>query len=663
LNLLPYVRPPGTILLSYPFGFSDDFHGYAFRSVFLPILLFVAALWIIASPLCTQRKEQWFLCLLCLAMTALPLFYHFEPNVELNDSTYFGLVDAFFAGVAALAVALIIRGAVQMSGVYTVLGALAGAFTLLVKPAALLVMALIAFVWVVYVGAPLLSAGLSYLQDKRVRRYIGLGIAAFAVLYGAVLWACFTSQYYSTVNVEFGKQSIAMAKNLSAGNWWPPLMNALRTAAGWHLLVFLVFAGAGSLGVKASKTWSVRSAIDICSAGVIIAAGLWFWIIYSWITQVRYFFPFALMAITVCFPRIVVSCAALFTRYSKALVGCLLIPYFLILILLGLDHPPLSVQKWLGVNLTTGTFRAEVQQSDRLIEKVRKEGRDAIVYCPAPGMSLSCEAFTSVGWYNKVLRPELLCFSLTGPIDWSRDSVLRFSEIAASDYIVFEPINDSALREFYLSLEMVPDFIHEMLLFESWLTEAGEAHGLAVESETSIRLLRVVDPLLFSNSLETLKSAYQWGAAFRTANPLTWIDRRTAEETVAAFPTNQRNIRFGEGLVLQGVGVSRANGCLRFDFVWESTRAQVLEYQSTISLLDSNQHIVYQDSIKQDIGRRRVEKGTLWRNVVEISSAFFADGRVAAAAVLVTIPPDRCFPAEGAPSDANGQMIIPMQQE
>lgn len=48
LNLEPVYRPPGTILMSYPFGFSPEFHGFHFRSVFLPILSIVAAVYIVS---------------------------------------------------------------------------------------------------------------------------------------------------------------------------------------------------------------------------------------------------------------------------------------------------------------------------------------------------------------------------------------------------------------------------------------------------------------------------------------------------------------------------------------------------------------------------------------------------------------------------------------
>src|SRR5205085_7417107 len=42
-NLPPTYRPPGTVLMSFPLGYHNDFHGFYFRSVFFPIVCFVAA--------------------------------------------------------------------------------------------------------------------------------------------------------------------------------------------------------------------------------------------------------------------------------------------------------------------------------------------------------------------------------------------------------------------------------------------------------------------------------------------------------------------------------------------------------------------------------------------------------------------------------------------
>lgn len=49
LNIEPTVRPPGTILMSYPIGFSPDFHGFYFRSIFFPVLALIAAVYMVSN--------------------------------------------------------------------------------------------------------------------------------------------------------------------------------------------------------------------------------------------------------------------------------------------------------------------------------------------------------------------------------------------------------------------------------------------------------------------------------------------------------------------------------------------------------------------------------------------------------------------------------------
>lgn len=61
LNLEPSYRPPGTVLMSYPFGFSENPHGFYFRSLFIPVVLFVSALWIVARPTCSRLGDRWLL--------------------------------------------------------------------------------------------------------------------------------------------------------------------------------------------------------------------------------------------------------------------------------------------------------------------------------------------------------------------------------------------------------------------------------------------------------------------------------------------------------------------------------------------------------------------------------------------------------------------------
>jgi len=48
LNIVPASRPPGTILMSAPFGYPVDLQWFYFRSVFFPLLCVVASVYLAA---------------------------------------------------------------------------------------------------------------------------------------------------------------------------------------------------------------------------------------------------------------------------------------------------------------------------------------------------------------------------------------------------------------------------------------------------------------------------------------------------------------------------------------------------------------------------------------------------------------------------------------
>ena len=96
----PSVRPVGTVLISYPMGFDTDFRGFYFRSVFLPIVLLVAAAYVVGDRRDSSIGDLWRLTFIGMFLSTLPAFYHFEFGV-LPSPVCWGLVDNFFAGIAA----------------------------------------------------------------------------------------------------------------------------------------------------------------------------------------------------------------------------------------------------------------------------------------------------------------------------------------------------------------------------------------------------------------------------------------------------------------------------------------------------------------------------------------------------------------------------------
>ena len=92
------ARPPGTAFVLYPFGFKASIHRFLFRSVFAPILIWVAALGIPIITRVSRRSDAILGSALIVGLATMPLFYHFELNevfTKVYDVTnQWGLVDS-----------------------------------------------------------------------------------------------------------------------------------------------------------------------------------------------------------------------------------------------------------------------------------------------------------------------------------------------------------------------------------------------------------------------------------------------------------------------------------------------------------------------------------------------------------------------------------------
>src|SRR5437667_3961452 len=92
-NVDPAFRPPGTVLMSYPFGFSMNFHGFYFRSILLPLLCIVGSVYVIGYYKPATRSPQWNLAMLSIFLTSFPSFYYFEMTVGGQSGRISVLVD------------------------------------------------------------------------------------------------------------------------------------------------------------------------------------------------------------------------------------------------------------------------------------------------------------------------------------------------------------------------------------------------------------------------------------------------------------------------------------------------------------------------------------------------------------------------------------------
>ncbi len=667
LDLRPTVRPPGTILMSYPLGFSEEPQGFYFRSVVLPIVIFALALWCIGSPSCARQRERWLLVALCLAACSLPLFYHFEPHRDLYSPTRFGLVDNFLAAVASLAACLTIRGVQRSSLVFTCCGAVLSAYCLLLKPAGFLVMMVIGVIWLIFLCAALRDDPHA-LQRRILHRYAWKSVAVFMLVYGAVIGACFNSQYFSPENMVFGWRAadILRAESSSMGRW-VHIVKQLHTSLGWQLLVVCFILLVGSSWYKKAQSVTTECGADPragwpvrLSAGIPIAVGLWFWLVYTGGNQIRYFYPFALIGLTVGFPWAMTILGRMPRYYSNVAAVFLLLPFFLVVSLVCLSEPSLTLQRILGVNVTSGSLVPEVSQARALISQARSERRDLTVYRatlgPATGM------FCGVGTYNKILYPDEPSFTCRTPRDWNRAPVLRLGEIAACDYLLFVPTSETAPAADITRSDRPPDLHTDLNLLQTWLSVAGEGSGIGLQSETSLRLLSVMDRLKFANALERLKEEYAWRKDFCVLNPLKWIDRPTAQTIIKGLGWNPVQAHFEDRFVLEAISCSRTAGSLKVELIWQSLKEQRLEYTNTLYILDRQGKTLFQTSFEQDPAERRVSKGTTWHDVEEIPLRKLSGRTAERIGIRVRKGKDDSFAVEKGCTEMNSDcLIIPLE--
>ena len=284
-NVEPTVRPPGTMLLSSPLGFSRNFRAFFFRSIYYPIVLFVLAFWLLAESRAYQPGQSWANLTGALMLASLPMFYQFERNPAFTSPYDWGYVDCFIAALAALATALLLVSVRRRSIRLATVGSLAGALTLLVKPVGLLLMPLFYFFWateLLIVHGPIFAR---WREDRLLRNYSMWSATLLAVFFFGTAVVCFNSEYLSQRNLTIGyngqKILIDMFKNVPL---WSLVASQVQTSFGWHWFYMSVAATLLSLGSIAFRVLRHRGRREDFRFLVVLAAlclGIVWWIKFA----------------------------------------------------------------------------------------------------------------------------------------------------------------------------------------------------------------------------------------------------------------------------------------------------------------------------------------------------------------------------------------------
>ncbi|MBY0511568.1 MAG: hypothetical protein K2P94_15635, partial [Rhodospirillaceae bacterium] len=236
-----------------------------------------------------------------------------------------------------------------------------------------------------------------------------------------------------------------------------------------------------------------------------------------------------------------------------ALSAVAVTPAVLTALLLFTAAPP-ALQRGLGISLEANAFAPENAQAVDFLRQLESEGvKQTTVYVTDTTPAL--RNVLSVLHYPVITNPALPQVSILAPVDWQNPTATRMANLLGSDYVAFEPVDDSAR----LVQRDVADFKAEAALVNAWLTSLTPSDGVEKISQTRVALLRISDHGAFSAALERFEAAHQWPASHAAANPQRWWSAAEIEARGAL-----RDISFGKPsetlLRVRGVETDAAGG-------------------------------------------------------------------------------------------------------
>ena len=489
LNLQPSLRPPGTVLMSYPFGFDPDPRGFFFRSAFFPAALLSLAVMVAAYEKSSERQIRWRITLVAVFFSTLPMLYGFARE-------YWGLVDGFLTGVAALAAAAAWRSIFQRSLAYTVVTALTSSFCILIKPSGTLAAAIIGLAWASLALIQLKEAWSLPAERIAVGKYLVTSALIIGMADVLVLAAALSSDYLSLDNFKSG---IATTAILNAEFTVPVslLWSVVHTGLGGAFVLWMVLAIAAiMLGSRSAHRNSTQSFSSRLLAGAAVAAililtfGIWFWLISSGFSQIRYGVPFFMIAWILMVPALI----QIWTHAPRLLTTCIaaimLAASTNLALLLLQETPPSAWQRLSGTAIGAGRTSSIMNQLKQLVEAPRQ--RAEFIYSFKPDVDDAI--LTALCDQHNLFYREKPPINVRRAMDWKRGRIHRIDEIYSSDYLLFSPSQDRGVGASAQAGTPIESFQAERSAFVAWASNLASADGVEVIIDfPSVRLLHVRD--------------------------------------------------------------------------------------------------------------------------------------------------------------------------
>ncbi|MEP7320816.1 MAG: hypothetical protein ABI761_02815 [Saprospiraceae bacterium] len=521
LNVDQATRPPGTVLLSYPFGFHEDYHGFLFRSVFVPFLLWIITILILVWPKREPNKERsyWSVILAVFLLGPFPFFFQFD----FGSSAYWGLVDSFLASMSALALAVVVKSLEKRSRTLLIIGVLIASICPFIKPSGCFIYFLTALCWSMLCFVPIFNK--SNQDNKALIRFWRMGSILFFIMGILILYLVKSSSYLGNNTVSGLTKNMLILNDESKNNISLPFfLSLLYETTGPQILIiasvfiFLISKSKNKMNEQI-PLWVLCS-----SSFLFFMIGMWFWIWMTGITQVRYFFPFFLLGLV---PLIYASHQMLSSQDARPhpllyLVSkCVFIlPAINMLLLLSIINPNNYWQKKSGTSMNIKLNDPGVNMAKQFLSLIANEKTQSTVYDTNFGDSNN--SFVSFGYLDRIIHPELNGFTNIHPVDWVRPSTFRFTEIILkSNYIIFRPMKPDEITQ-ALKDSIISSFGEEEIAIEAYLNSLTLDQGLqTVYQEEDCKLSKITDKTKLIEAFEPFLMSKQWRPLFLQENKIT----------------------------------------------------------------------------------------------------------------------------------------------
>jgi hypothetical protein len=177
-------------------------------------------------------------------------------------------------------------------------------------------------------------------------------------------------------------------------------------------------------------------------------------------------------------------------------------------------QPPVIFQQLMGVNLTAGGYKSEVNEGQWLLAESKRFGRPLNLYSLG---NYNVGAVEMIEWVESIEKKNSAHkFIVRRPLNWVDTPGLRAEELVHSDFLLLEDARPDGTGE-ALAVSSWPEEVERFKQF-AYSEHGADKNGLELVSAGPVKLLRVADAHKFSEALYTWATSIHWTNDFRDRN-------------------------------------------------------------------------------------------------------------------------------------------------